>query len=235
MSRLYSLKEIREIFDAEGFHIPDGTLRNYRDTFAEFLLFEGKGRFARYHEDSLEIFRKIRSYRTEHCLDNDEIKRRLTEEMPPEKREQLERFLKTKNAGGGMAPGAGAETEEPAGGPISDMIEDIDIRTRILLENNTKISALLQEKFSNDQGLPQLLKREIGLVVERLFTEQALLRKEIEDLKIRLERPSTEGSKRDFLEQKRGVLAEDFSTKNMPDEPPLTRKQRSFFDKLMKF
>ena len=242
MPRLYSLKEIRQLLREQGVPVPDGTLRNYRDTFLEFLPYEGKGRFARYHEDSLEIFKKIRLYRSEDCLDNASIRRKLAEEfgiLNPEH----EPFEHVQEAG----PAPDSPMNTPATGPVDAVmvqargdemarfLKNIETRTRILIDDNAKILYILKEKNRTDDRKLDLLKQEINTMIDQIRSEQELLRRQLEKLQ--------NGDSGVEKEPSRPPLSSVSQTRDMEPTPAgdygedvfSQTKQRTFFDKLMKF
>lgn len=149
--KLYSLKEIRQVLEREGIHIPDGTLRNYRDAFDNLLIKEGSGRFTRYHKESIEIFKEIRRLRLVEHLDDSQIRERITAMY------------------GTAAPDTGITREEtvqapaaPEVGALAEMIQNIDIRTKIIQDSLVKLVSLVQQQMidggSRDAALAGELK-----------------------------------------------------------------------------
>lgn len=244
MSQLYSLKEIREILDTQGVHIPDGTMRNYRDDFMDLLPHQGQGRFARYHEDALGIFKNIRHYRQVLRLDTGEIRQRLAQELSD-----------ADSQAGETAPAPAAPDHSgapvPAGVPVTDpeqtgrildqaartadLAANIDLRTRYLLDGNTRILSVLQKKYVEDDKKIQSLREELNSSLQALRRDQETLNAEIGDVKYLLKQVLSAVSERGAWRNKQDIPVENLTVEGMDDEFQAERKQRNFFDKLMKF
>jgi hypothetical protein len=249
MSPLYSLKQIREILSTQGMHIPDGTLRNYRDDFMDLLPHEGQGRFARYHEDAMGIFKDIREFRKVLRLDTDEIRRRLLERMNSQHAQtskgSMPRTAQNAHENGPdsaeTAPQArnanplvatdllnrAAKTEELAG--------NIDLRTRYLLDSNTKILSVLQHKYAEDSKNAQSLREDFISAMETLRRDQEALTEEVLEMKYMLKQVLNAVSERASWHNKQDAAMQSLPVEELEQGYGSEQKQRGFFDKLMKF
>ncbi len=147
MEKLYSLKEIRELLDSEGMGIPDGTLRNYRDNFKEFLKSKGKGRLERYSKTSIDVFKTIRRFRTEYKYDNDQIRKELAKiyEVDIDYREPLdvEEALRSLIAK--------SDSFEKQIKKLEELLDNIYYLTKLQYDMSTKVLSVTQQKIAQDQ------------------------------------------------------------------------------------
>jgi hypothetical protein len=144
--KLYSLQEIRKLLSKEGLHIPDGTLRNYRDEFDNFLKKEGSGRFARYHKDAIDVFKEIRRLRKEEHLDGEHIKERL---------EQMCGTIQTEQAQQIKQPHQTQQTitvSPEALMALVNSVRNLDIRTKITQDHMVKLVSMLQQRFISENS-----------------------------------------------------------------------------------
>lgn len=158
MSRLYSLKEIREILDKQGAPIPDGTLRNYRDSFQSFLPSEGTGMNKRYHGDSIEVFKFIRSLKKERRLDTYQIRSELS---------KFKAGLPGIDNDSDSAPSS-LQTADGVHQKLDSIINrfelleqsqnNLETRSKLLIDHITRILSILQQKIVQDQKSSALTK-----------------------------------------------------------------------------
>jgi hypothetical protein len=154
MSCLYSLKEIRSILEAQGIPIPDGTLRNYRDAFQDFLPSEGTGRQRRYFEESLGVFKHIRELRKGKHLDNHQV------------RAELSRLAVGSTGSMAITPAGDADPDlQRQFNDVFERLERLELvsaaieaRTKPLMDNVTRILSILQQKLIQDQKAPAITK-----------------------------------------------------------------------------
>lgn len=158
MEKLYSLKEIREILDSEGAGIPDGTLRNYRDNFKEFLKSKGKGRLERYYKDSIDIFKTIRKLRSELKYDNEQIRRELASiynvDIEYKEPVDVEEALRSLLDRTGLI--------EKRINDLEGLLENIYYLTKLQYDMSTKVLSVTQQKISGDQKEFSNLRRILG-------------------------------------------------------------------------
>jgi len=249
MSRLYSLKQIREILHEQGMHIPDGTLRNYRDDFMDLLPHEGQGRFARYHEDALEIFKDIRRFRNDLRLDNGEIRRRLMERMTRSSGPGVEQTPDhadpvpdgTPQAGETAAPQAQAANMAAAqqilaqAAKTGELAGNIDLRTRYLLDSNTKILSVLQRKYAEDNKIVQSLREDFAAAVDSLRRDQLALNEQVSEMKYMLKQVLTTVSERTAWHNTQDTAVQNLPVEELEQRFAGEHKPRGFFDKLMNF
>lgn len=158
MSRLYSLKEIREILDKQGSPIPDGTLRNYRDSFQSFLPAKGTGMNKRYHEDSIEVFKFIRSLKRERRLDTYQIRSELS---------KFKAGLPGIDDDSNSAPSS-LQTADGVHQKLDSIINrfelleqsqnNLETRSKLLVDQVTRILSIIQQKILQDQKSSALTK-----------------------------------------------------------------------------
>lgn len=227
MDKLYSLKDIRVILESEGRPIPDGTLRNYRDTFLDLLVFQGKGRFSRYHEESIGIFRRIRELRIDEHLDNNEIRARLVREFQCETLESPE----GRNNDGLYQSGATAHAADPAPDSqlsrLAGQVQEIHEKTMSMHDTNEQILQYLKEKLHRSEELTGLMKRNLELRMSELQTAILDLRRDIETMKTAGGAPGGLMVGTRHLGQ--AATTGDYEEENYPGDKP-----RSFFDRIMK-
>ncbi|NPV53286.1 MAG: MerR family transcriptional regulator [Firmicutes bacterium] len=158
--RVYSLREI-----ADMLHVPESTLRTWRDQFAEFVPARGSGKTRKYGNLALEVFRRIATYRekgyqTQEIADALNNEFTMTVEIADNSERERERIA---NAASSME--LVAKLTE-AWGQVAVALENVADQSVRLAGLEQKVEQVVTETEASDQERRQEIQ-ELRRAVER--------------------------------------------------------------------